>query len=107
MSKNFNDQNFQSEVIEVSKTKPVLVDFFANWCMPCRMQAPIIDEVSELMKDKASVGKLDTEEAQETATKYNVMSIPTLMIFRNGELKETMMGMQPKESLIEILKKYI
>lgn len=107
MSKQFTDQNFQTEVIETSKTKPVLVDFFAVWCGPCKMQGPIIDEVSDLMSDKASVGKLNTDEAQAVAIKYNVMSIPTLMVFRDGEVKETMVGVQPKEGLLEILKKYI
>lgn len=106
MSKQFNDANFQTEVIEMSKTKPVLVDFFAVWCGPCKMQGPIIDEVSDLMGDKASVGKLNTDEAQAVAIKYGVMSIPTLMIFKDGEVKETMVGVQPKDGLLEIVKKY-
>jgi len=106
MSKQFNDANFQLEVIEMSKTKPVLVDFFAVWCGPCKMQGPIIDEVSDLMGDKASVGKLNTDEAQAVAIKYDVMSIPTLMIFKDGEVKETMVGVQPKDDLLEIVKKY-
>lgn len=107
MSKQFDDANFQADVIEASKEKPVLVDFFATWCGPCKMQAPIIDEVSALMGDTAVVGKLDTEAAAKTAGEYGVMSIPTLIIFRDGEAKETMVGMQPKESLVEILKKFM
>lgn len=106
MTKIFTDQNFQTEVIEASKTKPVLIDFFAVWCGPCKMQGPIIDEVAGLMGDKAAVGKLNTDESQATAIKYGVMSIPTLMIFKDGALKETMVGMQPKDRLIELLKKY-
>lgn len=106
MTKIFTDENFQTEVIEASKTKPVLIDFFAVWCGPCKMQGPIIDEVANLMGDKAVVGKLNTDESQATAIKYGVMSIPTLMIFKDGALKETMVGMQPKDQLIELLKKY-
>ncbi len=107
MAKQFDDGNFESDVIEVSKTKPVLVDFFASWCGPCKMQAPIIDEVAEEMGDKASVGKLDTEQAQATAVKYGVMSIPTLILFKDGEVKETMVGMQSKEGLVEVINKHI
>jgi len=106
MTKIFNDENFQTEVIEASETKPVLVDFFAVWCGPCKMQGPIIDEVAGLMGNKAAVGKLNTDEAQNTAIKYGVMSIPTLMIFKDGAVKETMVGVQPKEGLIELVKKY-
>ena len=106
MTKIFTDENFQTEVIETSKTKPVLVDFYAVWCGPCKMQGPIIEDVAGLMGDKAAIGKLNTDEAQSTAIKYGVMSIPTLMIFKDGVVKETMVGVQPKESLIEIVKKY-
>lgn len=106
MTRNFTDENFQKDVIEASNNKPVLVDFFAVWCGPCKMQGPIIDEVAELMGDKAVVGKLNTDEAQGVAMKFNVMSIPTLMIFKDGALVETMVGVQPKESLVEKMKKF-
>lgn len=106
MAKAFTDTNFESEVIEASKEKPVLVDFFASWCGPCKMQAPIVEELSEEMGDQAVVGKLDTEQSPETASKYNVMSIPTLIIYRNGEPVETMVGLQSKDSLAETLKKH-
>ncbi len=107
MTKHFTDDNFNEEVIEASKTKPVLVDFFASWCGPCKMQAPIIDEVAEEMGDKAVVGKLDTEEASQTAQKYEVMSIPTLIIFKEGKAVESLTGMQPKEGLVEALNKHL
>ena len=107
MTKHFNDSNFEQEVIETSKTKPVLVDFFAEWCGPCKMMAPTIDELANELADKAVIGKLNTEEAQATAGKYEVMSIPTLIIFKDGEAKETVVGMQPKEALLEIIKKHI
>ncbi|MDO8260808.1 MAG: thioredoxin [Candidatus Magasanikbacteria bacterium] len=107
MSKQFTDANFAEDVIKASNDKPVLVDFFATWCGPCKMQGPIVDEVAELMGDKAIVGKLNTEEAPKTASEHNVMSIPTLLVIRNGKVVETMVGMQTKETLVEIIKKHI
>ena len=107
MAKHFTDDNFQEEVIEASKQKPVLVDFFAAWCGPCKMQAPVIEALAEEIGEKAAVGKLDTEEARQTAGKYGVMSIPTLLIFKDGEVKETMVGLQAKDALAEILEKYL
>jgi len=107
MAKQFNDANFAEDVIKASNDKPVLVDFFAPWCGPCKMQAPIIDEVHDLMGDKAVVGKVNTEEAPGTASNYGIMSIPTLLVFRKGQIAESMVGMQTKEHLIEILKKHI
>jgi thioredoxin 1 len=107
MAQHFTDENFQKEVIDTSRSKPVLVDFFAPWCGPCKMQAPIIEEVAEEMGDKASVGKTNTEEAPEIATRYEIMSIPTIMLFKDGEIKEVMMGLQSKEALIAIINKYL
>ncbi len=107
MTKHFDDANFQAEVIEASNEKPVLVDFFAAWCGPCKMQAPIIEEVAELMGETAVVGKCDTEKANASAGQYGVMSIPTLLVFKDGEVKETMVGMQPKDRLVDVLKKYM
>lgn len=106
MTKHFTDDNFQAEVIEVSKKKPVLVDFFASWCGPCKLQAPIIDEVAREAGDSAAVGKLDTEEAAATASRYGVMSIPTLLLFRNGEIAESMVGLRSKDDLIAIIRKH-
>lgn len=104
MIKHFTDDNFQQEVIEASQDKPVLVDFFAVWCGPCQMQAPILDEVAEAIGEQAVVGKLDTGEFGETATTHNVMSIPTLLIFRKGEVVESFVGVQTKSVLIASLK---
>ena len=103
MEKQFTDENFQEEVIEASKSKPVLVDFFAPWCGPCKIMGPIIEELAEEVKDKAIVGKLNTEEAQVVAQKYEVMSIPTIILFKDGEVKETLVGLQAKENLIELI----
>jgi thioredoxin 1 len=99
MTKHFTDANFEQEVIEASKEKPVLVDFFASWCGPCIMQAPIIDELANEIGDSAHVGKLDTEESGMTAMRYGVMSIPTLLVFRNGQVVKQMVGLQSKVAL--------
>lgn len=107
MAQQFTDANFEKDVLETSKTKPVLVDFFASWCGPCKMQGPIIDELASSIGEKASVGKLDTEESQATAAKYGVMSIPTLLLFRNGEVVESMVGLQPKEGLEAAIEKHL
>lgn len=106
MAKKFTNNNWQSDVIEASKNVPVLVDFFADWCGPCQIQGPIIDELAEELENKASIGKLNTESDQEIAMKYGIMSIPTLIVFKDGEAKETITGLKQKEALKEILKKY-
>ncbi len=106
MSVEFNGENFQKEVLEASKEKPVLVDFFAQWCGPCKIQGPIVNELAEDVKDKAIVGKLDIEKANDIAGEYGVMSIPTILIFKDGKVKETMVGLREKGTLIETLKEY-
>jgi thioredoxin 1 len=107
MSIQFTDANFQKEVIDVSAAKPVLVDFFAPWCGPCKLQGPVVDEVSEAMGDIAQVGKMDTDANGQVAGQYGIMSIPTLMVFRNGQVVETMVGLQNKGYLIDVLKKHV
>ncbi len=107
MEKQFTDQNFNQEVVESSKNKPILVDFFAPWCGPCKIQSPIVDDVAKELGDKAIVGKINIEEAQETAEKYGVMSIPTIILFKDGEVKETLVGMQAKEALLSLVEKYL
>lgn len=97
----FTDANFEAEVLQASG--PVLVDFYADWCGPCKMQGPIVHEVAESMGDKAKVGKLNVDESQESAQKFSVMSIPTLIIFKDGKVVETMVGVQTKDSLINKL----
>lgn len=104
MAQQFTDQNFATDVIEMSKTKPVLVDFYADWCGPCKMQGPIVEEVSNIMGDKASVGKLNTEANMMVSMSYNVMSIPTLLIFRNGGVVKQLVGVQSQDTLVAVLK---
>ena len=107
MSKIFTDDNFEKEVIERSKTKPVLVDFFAEWCGPCVAMGPILNELSEAMEDKAEIGKVDVDASRETAAKYGIMSIPAIKIFKDGKVVEETMGLQPMENLKEMLEKYL
>lgn len=106
MAKEFTDADFQAEVIEVSKKKPVLVDFYAPWCGPCKIQGPVVEALADEVKDWAVAGKLNTEDNQQTAAAYGVMSIPTLMVFKGGEPVETMVGLQPKEGLVAVLEKH-
>ncbi|MEK6777287.1 MAG: thioredoxin [bacterium] len=100
-----NDQNFQDE-IKASQV-PVLVDFWAEWCAPCRMIAPILDEIAEEHAGKLKIAKLNVDQNRSIAAQYGVMSIPTLIIFKDGEMVEQMIGAQPKENLLKILKSVI
>jgi thioredoxin 1 len=102
MAKTFTDENFDEEVLRADK--PVLVDFFAEWCGPCKMMAPVIDELAEEVKDDFIVGKLNVDEAPNTAGKYGVQSIPTLILFKKGEEADRMVGFQSKEALKAKLK---
>jgi thioredoxin 1 len=100
-----DEKTFQAEVINSSL--PVLVDFWAEWCGPCKMLAPIIDEVAEEMKSQLKVVKVNVDNAQDLAMQYNVMSIPTLLIFKNGQIAGQMIGAIPKQQLINKLKPII
>ena len=95
------DQNFESEVIK--SDKPVLVDFWAAWCAPCRMIAPIVEELAQEYDGKAKVGKLDVDSNQQTAIKYGVRSIPTVLLIKNGEVVDTIIGALPKTAFVEKL----
>ena len=91
------DNNFQAEVLE--SEVPVLVDFWAPWCGPCRMVSPVVEEIAHERGDQLKVVKLNIDENQDTAILFNVMSIPTLILFRNGEVAKTVIGAYPKRKL--------
>jgi len=102
MAANFTEDNFQAEVLD--STVPVLVDFWAEWCGPCKAVGPLIDEVATEVEGTAKVGKVNIDEASGLAQKYGVQSIPTFLFFKDGELKETIVGARvTKESLREQL----
>lgn len=97
MELTFTKNNFEELVLNADK--PVLVDFWAPWCMPCRMLAPTIEEIAEDAEGKAYVGKVNVDEEAELAIKYGVRSIPTLLFFEKGQLVNRMVGVQDKEDI--------
>ena len=99
----FTTQKFESEVL--NSDKPVLVDFYADWCGPCKMMAPVVEELAELYDGKAKVGKLNVDNNEEIAMKYGVMSIPTLLVIKNGQVEAKMVGVQKREVLMDALDK--
>jgi len=100
-----NDVNFKQEVLE--SDIPVLVDFWAEWCMPCHMVAPTIEKIAKEYKGKLKVCKLNVDEARHTASNYEIMSIPTLAIFKDGKVVDKIIGVVPKAELISKIKPYI
>ena len=92
---------FEEEVLK--SDIPVLVDFFATWCGPCKMMSPIVEAVENEMQGKIKVCKIDTDEAADLAMKYEIMSIPTFMLFKNGEVAGTVVGMRDKEELMNFI----
>lgn len=99
----FTDENFDKEVLK--SDKPVLVDFWAQWCGPCQMMGPIVEELAKEVEGKYKIGKLNVDENRETAAKYGIMSIPTLMIFKGGKAVKQLVGVQAKENLKSELEK--
>jgi len=101
----FTDGNFDTEALK--SDVPVVVDFWAAWCGPCRMIAPIIEELAEEFQGKIKVGKLDVDENQQTAIKYGVRSIPTVLFLKSGKVADTIIGAVPKSTFKEKLDKLV
>jgi len=102
MELQFTDGNFEVEVLK--SDKPVLVDFWAPWCGPCQMMGPIVDEVAKELAGSAKVGKLNVDENPQVAGKFGIMSIPTLLIFKNGVVVKELVGVQAKDTLVAEIK---
>ena len=94
-------ENFEKEVIK--SEIPVVVDFWAEWCWPCRMQSPIVDDLAETMQGKLKVGKINVDEEGDLAAEYGIMSIPTLVFFNNGKVVNTAVGLHSKQEILDLI----
>ncbi len=97
----FTDDSFENEVLKYEGT--VLVDFWAPWCGPCMSLGPVIEDIANEYEGKAKIGKVNVDEERAVAEKYMIMSIPSIMIFKNGELVDTLVGLRPKEDYLDVL----
>jgi thioredoxin 1 len=102
MEKKFTMENFDAEVLKADK--PVLVDFYADWCGPCKMMAPLVEKLAEELDGEAVIGKLNVDDCEEIAMKYGVMNIPTLILFKNGQEANRVIGVQSREVLEKMIR---
>lgn len=102
MEKKFTTANFEAEVLNADKT--VLVDFYADWCGPCKMMAPTIEQLAEELADIAVIGKLNVDDSEEIAAQYGIMSIPTLVVFKDGKAVNKVIGVQSKEVVEKMIR---
>ena len=96
---NINENNFEKEVVKSSL--PCLVDFWAEWCGPCKNLAPILEEISDELKEKVKIGKINIDDNQELAAKFSIRSIPTMILFKDGNSIDTKVGLPPKKELLD------
>ncbi|MBP3871057.1 MAG: thioredoxin [Faecalicoccus sp.] len=97
------EENFETEVLK--SDKPVLIDFWATWCGPCKMQSPVVDALAEELDGKVVFGKVDVDDQDELAAKFGIQSIPTLVVMKNGQAVAGAVGFQPKENLLALIAK--
>ena len=102
-----NDGNFEAEVLSASKAQPVMVDFWADWCRPCHMLAPTVDQIAKEYTGKLKVVKMNVDENMSSPSRYNVRGIPTLLIFKDGEVADQIVGAVPKEQIQRVLGRLI
>jgi len=101
----FTDQNFEEQVIK--SDKPVLVDFWATWCSPCRAIGPTLEAVAHDYADRAKVGKVNVDENMSVTSRYRITGIPALLLFKNGQVAEQLMGVQSKDALVKMLERHL
>jgi thioredoxin 1 len=102
-----SDANFQSDVIEASKTQPVMVDFWADWCRPCHMLSPTVEEIAREHSGKLKVVKMNVDENMNTPGKYNIRGIPTLLFFKGGQVADQVVGAVPKEQIVKVIERHV
>jgi thioredoxin 1 len=102
-----SDASFQADVIDASKNQPVLVDFWADWCRPCHMLTPTVEEIARENVGKVKVVKLNVDENMTAAGKYNIRGIPTLLVFKGGLVADQIVGAVPKEQIVKVLERHI
>jgi thioredoxin 1 len=101
----FTEQNFEDQVLKSGK--PVLVDFWAPWCAPCRMMTPTVEAVAKEYADRAVVGKINVDDNQNIAGRYNIRGIPTLLLFKGGEIQEQVVGATSKDAVVKMIEKHL